>query len=239
MPSQWRELTAEQRRIVIDAVQLYQHYLDLLGQIRELRGGMSWKTVKGKQYLVRGLDRHGHIRSLGPRSRETRVLHHEFVDKKRGLRRLIGSTAEELKRRAKFCVAAGVNRIPKLSANIIRVLDRSGILGTHLFVLGSHALYAYEMAAGVQLRDGLLQTEDLDTMLDAGSGLEFAQEVRTRGFLGLLKTVDKTFSVIGKRSFRAVTQRALWSTCCARRTSARWQPGYPASVWAKILSRNR
>jgi hypothetical protein len=209
MPSQWREESDEQRRITIDAIQLYRHYLDLSQRLGELPGGMFWKTVKGRQYLVRGVDRNGHVRSLGARSRDTEAIHREFAARKSDLKTRVTATAAELKRRAKFCVAAGVNRVPTLSANIIRVLDKAGLLGAQLIVLGSHSLYAYEAAAGVQLKEGLLQTEDLDTLLDSGSGLKLGEEARTRGFLGLLTKVDKTFSIIGKRSFRAVNVKGF------------------------------
>jgi hypothetical protein len=209
MPSQWREQSDEQRRIAIDAIQLYRHYLDLTQQFRELHGGMFWKTVKGRQYLVRGVDRHGHVRSLGARSSDTEATHREFVARKSDLRTRLAATGAELKRRAKFCIAAGVNRVPTLSANIIRVLDKAGLLGAQLIVLGSHSLYAYEGAAGVQLKEGLLQTEDLDTLLDTGTGLKLAEEARTKGFLGLLRSVDKTFSILGRRSFRAVNVKGF------------------------------
>lgn len=209
MASAWQELTAEQRRIGIDAIQLYEHYLDLAQQARQLRGGMFWKSVKDKQYLVRSVDRHGHTRSLGPRSRETEAIFREFATKKRDLKTRTASSLAELRRRAKFCVAAGINRVPTLSANIIRVFDTVGLLGLHLFILGSHALYAYEAAAGVQLGEGLLQTDDLDTLLDASAGLEIAEEVRSRGFLGLLRTVDKTFAPARKHSFRAVNAKGF------------------------------
>ncbi|HEV3110031.1 MAG TPA: hypothetical protein VGY99_06005 [Candidatus Binataceae bacterium] len=98
--------------------------------------------MNGKQYLVRSLDRLGHIRSLGARSRQTEAIRREFMDRKKDLKTRMALTAAELRRRAKFCVAAGVNRLPTLSANIVRVLDRAGLLGPHLLVLGSHALYA-------------------------------------------------------------------------------------------------
>jgi hypothetical protein len=76
--------------------------------------------------------------------------------------------------RARVCVAAGVNRIPRIAADIVRLLDSSGVLGTHLIVLGRHAIYTYEMAAGVQLKAGLFQTNDLDTLLDTKADLEIA-----------------------------------------------------------------
>ena len=209
MSSDWRELTAEQRRIMLDATQLYEHYLDLLQQNRELRGGMFWKRVKRKEYLVRSIDRNGHVRSLGRRSRETEAIFREFANKKRDLKSRLASVADELRRRAKFCVAAGVNRVPTPPANVIRVMDSAGLLGPHLFVLGSHALYAYEAAAGVHLKEGLLQTDDLDTVIDMSAGLELGEPIRTKGFLGLLRSADKTFRPAGKRSFRAINAKGF------------------------------
>jgi hypothetical protein len=204
-----KELSAEQRRIAIDAIQLYQHFLDLRQEYKKFRGGLHWKTVGAKNYLIKSLDRMGHQQSLGSRSPKTEELFRHFTEKKNELRRRLESLEEELPKRAKFCVAAGVGRVPRIAADIVRVLDSSGLLGTHLLVLGSHAVYAYEMAAGVQLKAGLLQTNDLDTLLDGGAGLEIAGAVRSTGLLGLLQKVDKTFKLARQRSFRAVNAKGF------------------------------
>jgi hypothetical protein len=232
MPGQWRELDEEQRRIVIDATELYRYRLDLVEQLRELRGGLYWKTVKGKQYLVRGLDRYGHVRSLGTRSPETEALHHEFVKNKRELKTRIAGAGSELEKKARFCIAAGVNRVPVLPANIIRVLDRAGLLGVNLMIVGSHALYAYEAAAGVQLKSGLLQTEDLDTLLTGN--LEFAGSVKTSGLLGLLRSVDKTFSPLRNNSFRAANARGFMVDLL-RSPASGLASGLPTIGWGKDL----
>jgi hypothetical protein len=209
MASQWRELTAEQRRIATDAIQLYDHFLEFAKESREIAGGMFWKTVKGRDYLVRSLDRQGHIRSLGPRSPQTEALLREFAARKKALRARSASVISELQRRAKFCVAAEVNRVPRIAVDIARVLDNAGLLGTHLILLGSHSLYAYEAAAGVQFQAGLLQTDDLDTLIDPNSPLEIAVRTRKLGLLGLLKTVDNTFAPARERSFRAVNAKGF------------------------------
>src|SRR5208337_2697422 len=140
MPSQWRELSAEQRRVAVDAIQLYGHFLEFAKESRELAGGMFWKTVKGRDYLVRSLDRKGHIRSLGPRSEQTEALFGEFTSRKKDLRTRSASVVSQLRRRAKFCVAAEVNRVPRIPADVVRVLDNAGLLGTHLILMGSHSL---------------------------------------------------------------------------------------------------
>ncbi len=203
-----RELTGEQRRIAFNAIQLYEHLNELQEEYKTLRGGLHWKTVAGHEYLVRTIDRHGGNRSLGPRSPKTEELFREFYESKRDLDARIRSLNEELIRQARFCVAAGVNRVPRLAADIVRSLDASGLLGNHLIILGSHAMYAYELAAGVQLKAGLLQTEDLDTLLNK-SEIELAGSIRSAGLLGILQNVDKTFKPTRKRSFRAVNAKGF------------------------------
>ena len=205
----FKELTAEQRRIAVDTAQLYEHSVELQGQRRTLRGGLYWKKVAGHDYLVRITDRHGGNRSLGPRSPETEHAYREFTETKRDLDARIKSINDEVTRQAKFCIAAGVNRVPRLAADIVRSLDSNGLLGSHLIILGSHAMYAYEMAAGVQLKAGLLQTEDLDTLLNTKSEIELAGSIRSAGLLGILQDVDATFKPQRKRSFRAVNAKGF------------------------------
>jgi len=209
MPAQWRELSAEQRRIAADAIQLYEHHLELSTEMRAMAGGMFWKTVDHHVYLVRSLDRDGHIRSLGSRAPRTEAIYNDFVARKKELRARTASIASELRRKAKFCVAAGVNRVPSIAANIARVIDRAGLLGHHLILLGSHALYAYEIAAGVAFKTALLQTQDLDALLDPYSPLEIGAPIRKLGIIGLLKKVDKTFAPARELSFRATNHKGF------------------------------
>jgi hypothetical protein len=204
-----KELTAEQRRIAVEAAQLYEHLLELDAERQSLRGGLYWKTVAGREYLVRTTGPHRGNRSLGPRSPETEQAFREFTETKRDLDERIKSIREEIARQAKFCVAAAVNRVPRLAADIVRSLDAAGLLGAHLIILGSHAMYAYEMAAGVQLKAGLLQTEDLDTLLSTKTEIELAGSIRSAGLLGILQDVDATFKPRRTRSFRAVNAKGF------------------------------
>ncbi|MGA7618655.1 GSU2403 family nucleotidyltransferase fold protein [Candidatus Binatus sp.] len=204
-----RELTIEQRRIAVDTAQLYEHLLELQAERQGLRGGLHWKKVAGRDYLVRTIDRHGGNRSLGPRSPKTEEAYREFTETKRDLDERIRSINQEVARQARFCVAAGVNRVPRIAADIVRSLDAGGLLGSHLIILGSHAIYAYEMAAGVQLKAGLLQTEDLDTLLNTKAEIELVGSVRSSGLLGILQRVDRTFKPQRKRSFRAVNAKGF------------------------------
>lgn len=139
MPKQWRELSAEQRRIAVDAIEVYDHFLEFAKEARDTAGGMFWKTVPGRDYLVRSVDRRGHLRSLGPRSDRRKL---SFENSPLGKKTLEPSPLPLFRSfagRRKFCVAAEVNRIPRVAADVARVLDNSGLLGTHLIWMGSHA----------------------------------------------------------------------------------------------------
>src|SRR5271165_3460527 len=115
----WREIGLEERRIAINAIQAYEAYLELLNKSEELAGGMVWRKIAGGEYLIRVLDGYGHVRSLGPRSQETAKLYSDFTKQKSSLKSALAGSRAELERRARFCIAAGVNRVPKLTARII------------------------------------------------------------------------------------------------------------------------
>ncbi len=205
----WQEIGSEERRIAINAIQAYEEYLALRQKSEELSGGMVWRKIARREYLIRVLDGYGHVRSLGPRSPETEKHYSDFTSQKKSTKSALGEAQEELERRARFCIAAGVNRVPRLTARIIRRLDDLKLLGEHLVILGSNAIFAYEMKAGVLLKSGLMQTDDLDTLLEENPPLQLAGSVSKTGLLGILRRVDRTFDISHERSFRAVNSKTF------------------------------
>jgi hypothetical protein len=202
------ELNADQRRIAIDAAQLHEAYMDAFGKSRAYRGGMHWKKVKGKEYLFRSLDRRGYGKSLGPRSRGAESLHTEFHDNKKEFAVRLNHLKARLKEQARFCKAARIVRVPRIVTAILRLLEQHQLLGRNLQIIGTNALYAYEARAGVFLERGLLATQDLDLLWDARSKLRlFAlDEVDNKGLIDILHKADRSFELLGRRSFRAVNQ---------------------------------
>ncbi len=100
----------------------------------------------------------------------------------------------------------GLGRVPRAAAQILRALDKAGLLGDGIFVVGTHALYAYEARSGVIFEPGLLATSDLDLLADVRSRLVLAIDDKEReGILPILKSVDPTFYVQGDL-FRAVNE---------------------------------
>ena len=86
------------------------------------------------------------------------------------------------------------------------MLNRSGLLGRNIIVVGTHSLYAYEAAAGVRFDSSVMETTDMDMLWEARSRLTLAADVRGAGLIGLLRQADRTFEQAGARSFRAVNR---------------------------------
>lgn len=202
------EFSSEQRQILIDAHQLHEAYMDAFLKSRTYRGGMHWKKAKGRAYLFRSLDRYGYGKSLGPQSMQTEAIYDEFHSKKREIRERLKQLKERLKEHARFCKAARIARTPSVVTSILRLLEQHQLLGNNLQIIGTNALYAYEAAAGVFLDRGILATQDMDVLWDTRPRLRLCStdDIDDKGLIHILKKADRSFDLMGKRSFRAVNQ---------------------------------
>lgn len=204
------QLSSEQLRTVVDTQQLFQAWSEAFERLRNFRGGMQWKAAAGKQYLFRSRDRHGYGKSLGPRSKDTeRTLEHFRRGKAEAKAREI-ALRRRLAEQARYCKAARVARVPRLSAALGRELWRAG-LENAVMIVGTNALYAYEAACGVQIISaGRLETRDLDLLLDSRRSLELiVNEVRREGLIGILRKTDKSFTLMDRQNFSAVNDRGF------------------------------
>ncbi len=203
-----RKWTNNQRRIFLDTAQLYGVFSHTIRESRSFRGGMHWKTAKGRQYLFRTRDRNGYGKSLGPRSPETEKILAEFQEKKNHVRERLRSVQERLEEQARICKAVLLSRVPRTVTAVLRVMEQGNILGKNIMVAGTNALYAYEAAAGVFLDAPILATEDLDILWDTRPRLKLLgdESVKARGLMGILKKADRTFSLMNKGGFRAVNR---------------------------------
>jgi hypothetical protein len=196
------ELTADQRRIFIDAVQIYSAYLAARMQSRSYHGGMLWKKVGGREYLYHYRNRYGYGNSLGPRSAETEKIFSIFKSRKEKIKNQLLALRQKMQEQARFCKAASIQRVPKIAAQILRVLDQQGVLGNKIIVVGTNALYAYEAAAGVFFDTALMATRDMDVLWDVRQKIKlFIDDSVVRpGFIDLLRKADRSFEFQGYRA---------------------------------------
>jgi len=204
----FNKLSDTQRRVYLDATQVFEAFLQAQDRARSFQGGMHWKRSKGREYLFRSVDRAGHGKSLGPRGPETEQILEHFRDKKAASEERLQSLRERLAEQARLCRAVQIQRVPRLVGAILRVLRRRDLLGDRLLVVGTHALYAYEAAAGVFLDPMVTATTDLDLLLDSRKKLVLAPRgtIRFQGLIELLRSVDRSFDMLGKDSYRAANR---------------------------------
>lgn len=183
------QLTNEQARQKIDLFQLHairrgaQHEF-----YRSYRYAVRWRQIGGKEYLYIGDQSHG------VRSAETEAAFESYSRVRDMLQTRIAKLKTRLDEMAPVNVALRLGRVPKLPARILRAFDAEGLLGASLRVIGTHALFAYESAAGEHFESDLLATTDLDLCWDAKERLSIlADDGSHRTVLSILKRVDRSF----------------------------------------------
>lgn len=198
-----RTLSNQQRLHLVNSEQLYENWLDASLRLVHYRYGMRWKKAGGYEYLFRVRDRQGNGRSMGRRSEETERILAEFsLGKGRAEERLKGIDSA-LAEQARMNKALRLGRVPETIARILRELALAGA-AREFTVLGTQALYAYEVMGGVHFLAELLASGDVDLLDDRRRKLTLAaRKMDGRGLLGLLKKADRSFEPVGKNAFRA------------------------------------
>lgn len=193
------ELNNDQRRELINSRQRFEALRAAAARVAAFRGSMVWSPTKGADYLLRSYydETTGarKQRSLGVRSIETERKKADFDAGRTEAKARFAAAQEVMVRQAAINRALGLGRVPTLGAKIIRALDNAGLLGRGLRVIGTHALYAYEAAAGVFLDPDVVTTEDIDLLFDSRAAVRFvaSEEVSGHGLIGLLKRIDRSF----------------------------------------------
>ncbi len=174
-------------------------------RLQALQGGMHWKTVAGKEYLFRSRDRRGYGKSLGPRTPATERILAQFKRDKTEAKERESGLRHRLEEQARYCKAARVARVPRLITAIARALWRAG-LDEAALIVGTNALYTYEAASGIQILSG----QNPAFPAESRRSLQLlVSDARREGLTGILRKVDRSFTIMKKRTFRAVNDRGF------------------------------
>jgi hypothetical protein len=185
------ELSNEQRRQLIDAQQAFAAWRPAAGELDRL-GTLRSQTSKGNRYMY---EVHGSVRKSLGRETPTLLRRKAQHDARRAaLKTTIRSLEKRLDDMAPVNRALGLGRMPAIAARILRELDHEGLLGSHIIVAGTNALYAYETATGTVLPTEHVATADADLLWDTKQSLLLAATgVRREGIMGILHRVDRSF----------------------------------------------
>lgn len=180
-------------RQLIDSTTVFNEFVRVQAQARQYAGGMYWKRQQSYEYLVKTKPDNRQQR-IGPRSPETERIYAEFTARKLNLESRLKSLNEALTDAERQNKALKVGRVPSIVVAVLQTLENVG-LGEHFTVVGTHALYAYETAAGVRIVPGALATQDVDLLWDARRRVQFVTDLDRldSSMLRVLQLADRSF----------------------------------------------
>lgn len=180
-------------RQVIDSTTIFHEFVRVRNQARAYVGGMYWKRQGDYEYLVKTTP-DNRQRRIGSRSPETEKTYQEFTARKLELETRLKSLRAAMVDAERLNKALKAGRVPNVVVSILQALEDSG-LAQHFTVVGTHALYAYETAAGVRIVPGALATQDVDLLWDARKRVSFVTDLEKldTSMLRILQRADATF----------------------------------------------
>ena len=173
------ELSPAITRQYIDAVAVFDALAEATEEAAQVRGGMYWHagpaSAPESKYLVRTSPA-GAETSLGPRTPETQAIYDKFMQRKQASAERLTGLKAALDQQQRLNRALRVGRVDPL---VVALLNRlaSTHLSEHFRVVGTHARYAYEGAAGVRLEADALATRDIDLLWDTRKRIIFSTQL--------------------------------------------------------------
>lgn len=177
----------------IDSNSVFDEYRRVRTEARKYIGGMYWKRQGDHEYLVKtSPDNRQH--RLGPRSQTTEQVYQDFTVNKLQVEKRLKSMSSALTDAQRMNKASKAGRVPRVVVELLQALEDAG-LSKHFVIVGTHALYAYETAAGVRIAPGALATEDVDLLWDARHRVKFLTDMKRSdaSILRILKSIDPSF----------------------------------------------
>lgn len=206
---EFKDIGDDARRQYIDARSAFEALEAAQAEATGVRGGMYWKTVNGSDYLVRTSARNAQ-KSLGPRSAETEAMYASFMARKEQSDTRVKSLAAAVQRQQRMNRALFVGRVPTVVVDILNMMHRQNV-AEHFTVVGTHAIYAYEAAAGVRVESAAIATRDVDLLWDTPKRFKLATQLKRldSSMLALLRKVDKTFALRDGQPYTAVNSQGF------------------------------
>jgi len=195
-----------QKRQFIDAETVFLATAKAKKAAAEVRGSMLWRELRGKSTLIR-TSASSAQKSLGPRSTETEAIYASFMARKQSAEERMKALKAQLATHQRLNRALRVGRVPNVVVGVINALESIGV-HEHFLVVGTHALYAYETAAGVRISEEAMATRDVDMLFDTRKRIAFftAMNKLDSSLIGVLRKVDPSFEVVEEQLCTARNQ---------------------------------
>jgi hypothetical protein len=214
------ELDENQLRELVNAKGIWRAFTQARREAKEVRGSMTWKTVGEGTYLIRH-SASGAQKSLGPMDDRTKAMHDTFQQRKGPAEERLKALKDRLEEQRKLNRVYRVGRVPSVVVRALAALDAAD-LADKFMVIGTHAIYAYETAAGVRAVSNAMATRDLDLLFDA-SKRAFATTLErsgARSLIGVFKKADPSFRVMPDQLQTAVNDDGFEIDVIRRKAAA-------------------
>lgn len=196
-------------RQAIDAAAIFEEWRRATARAQPYAGGMYWKRDGQYEYLVKTKPDNRQER-LGRRSQATEAIYQAFHRRKKELEARERDLLAALGDARRLNKAARAGRVPQPVVDILNTMAGAD-LTPHFITVGTHALYAYETAAGVRIAAGALATQDIDLLWDARKRVQFITDLK-RGegsILKVLQRADATFQRLDDHVESAMNSKGL------------------------------
>jgi hypothetical protein len=197
------ELSEGQKRQYIDAETVFMALSQAKKAAAEVRGSMFWRDFKGTRTLIRS-SATGSQKSLGAHSEVTQNLFDSFMLRKTSVEARVKALKAQLATQQRLNRAHRVGRVPNIVVDVLNALKKAGV-DAHFLVVGTHALYAFEAAAGVRISEQAMATRDVDMLFDTRKRLAFftVMQKLDSSLIGLLRKADASFEVVEDQHYTA------------------------------------
>ncbi|WP_096665859.1 GSU2403 family nucleotidyltransferase fold protein [Polaromonas sp. AET17H-212] len=184
---------------------------------------MSWQERDGILQLIK-TQSDGREHSLGDQTDERVALHNKYLADQLAAKQALELSTKDLRVARGRNVSMGTARVPTIVIQILNELENKG-LGGYYRVIGTHALYAYEVAAGVAFDAESTATRDVDLLWDVQQRIRLVANLDAAGLtmLQLLQLVDTSFERMEDQKESAVNAEGFAVDFLRRR--ARRQSG--------------
>lgn len=188
------DLSESQKRQYIDAETVFLALAQAKKAAAEVRGSMFWRDLKGTRTLIRS-SASGGQKSLGSHGEATQQLFDSFLLRKTSVEARVKALKIQLETQQRLNRALRVGRVPNIVVRVLNVLEKAGV-ASHFLVVGTHALYAFETAAGVRITEQAMATRKRLAFLTAMEKLDSS-------LIGLLRKADPSFEVVEDQHYTA------------------------------------
>lgn len=177
------------------ALLIHQKYLSAQQAAVKLGYQLSWvECPDGVRLKKTDSDTGKEMADLGSRSDKLLAWYESQLQARDMGFAMLEASKKELDKAQKLNRATGVGRVPAVVIDILQIIWAQGLMDYYR-VVGTHALYAYEVAAKITFDAPTMATNDVDLLWDVQKKIKFFEVMKKSGrsMLDVLQLADPSF----------------------------------------------